>query len=184
MKTIQTVLISGYRSSELGIFQEKDSKIKVIKKVIKQLIRHYLEEGLEWVIIGGNLGVEIWAGQVVLELQNDYPELKLGLILPYEKFGDNWNENNQQLLTELKIGANYVNSTSHQPYQNPSQLKNHTTFLLNHVGGALLIYDEEYPGKTQYLLNAAKEISGATPFFIEQISMDDLQNYIFDSDSV
>lgn len=77
------MVVSGYRSFELGVFQEKDPKIKVIKKVLKTTIQQYIEEGLEWILIGGNLGVEVWAGQVVVELQKEYPELKLGIIFPF-----------------------------------------------------------------------------------------------------
>lgn len=181
---MQTMVISGYRSFELGVFQEKDPKIKVIKKVLKITIQQYIEEGLEWILIGGNLGTEIWAGQVVLDLQKEYPELKLGIIFPFEDFGENWNEKNQQVLTELKIKANYVNAVSHVPYKNPGQLKNHSQFLLTHSGGLLVVYDDEYPGKTQFLLKEAQEHASKNDFIIHQITMDDLQNTFFEDDSV
>ncbi|WP_414842264.1 SLOG family protein [Enterococcus saccharolyticus] len=181
---MQTMVISGYRSFELGVFQEKDPKIKVIKKVLKITIQQYIEEGLEWILIGGNLGTEIWAGQVVLDLQKEYPELKLGVIFPFEDFGENWNEKNQQVLTELKIKANYVNAVSHVPYKNPGQLKNHSQFLLTHSGGLLVVYDDEYPGKTQFLLKEAQEHASKNDFIIHQITMDDLQNTFFEDDSV
>jgi uncharacterized phage-like protein YoqJ len=167
---MQTMVVSGYRSFELGVFQEKDPKIKVIKKVLKTTIQQYIEEGLEWILIGGNLGVEVWAGQVVIELQKEYPELKLGIIFPFEEFGNNWNETNQQVLTELKTQANYVNAVSHHSYQHPGQLKNHSHFLLTHAGGLILVYDDEYATE-----NA---------FIIHQVTMDDLQNTFFEDDSV
>ncbi len=50
----------------------------------------------------------------------------------------------KQLAEQL---ADYVEAVSHQPYQSPSQLKNHTRFILEHTVGCLLIYDEEFPGK-------------------------------------
>lgn len=184
VERMQTMVISGYRSFELGVFQEKDPKIKVIKKVLKITIQQYIEEGLEWILIGGNLGTEIWAGQVVLDLQKEYPELKLGIIFPFEDFGENWNEKNQQVLTELKIKANYVNAVSHVSYQNPGQLKNHSQFLLTHSGGLLVVYDDEYPGKTQFLLKEAQEHASKNDFIIHQITMDDLQNTFFEDDSV
>ncbi|MDN6250592.1 MAG: DUF1273 domain-containing protein, partial [Tetragenococcus koreensis] len=80
MQTIRTLVVTGYRSFELGVFQENDPKIKVIKKVIKTAIKQYLEEGLEWVLIGGNLGVEIWAAEPIEELKKEYPELKFSII--------------------------------------------------------------------------------------------------------
>jgi uncharacterized phage-like protein YoqJ len=181
---MQTMVVSGYRSFELGVFQEKDPKIKVIKKVLKTTIQQYIEEGLEWILIGGNLGVEVWAGQVVIELQKEYPELKLGIIFPFEEFGNNWNETNQQVLTELKTQANYVNAVSHHSYQHPGQLKNHSHFLLTHAGGLILVYDDEYPGKTQFLLKEAQEYATENAFIIHQVTMDDLQNTFFEDDSV
>ena len=184
MKTIQTMILTGYRSFELGVFQEKDPKIQIIKKAIKLTLHQYLEEGLEWILIGGNLGVEIWGGQVVLELQKEYPELKLGILFPFENFGENWNENNQQLLEDLKTQANYVNATSHAPYKDPSQLRNHSRFLLEHSGGAILVHDDEYPGKAQFFWKEARTYAEENPYVIHEISMDDLQNIIFDSDSV
>ena len=47
----------------------------------------------------------------------------------------------KQLAEQL---ADYVEAVSHQPYQSPSQLKNHTRFILEHTVGCLLIYDEEF----------------------------------------
>jgi uncharacterized phage-like protein YoqJ len=120
----------------------------------------------------------------VIELQKEYPELKLGIIFPFEEFGNNWNETNQQVLTELKTQANYVNAVSHHSYQHPGQLKNHSHFLLTHAGGLILVYDDEYPGKTQFLLKEAQEYATENAFIIHQVTMDDLQNTFFEDDSV
>ena len=86
---MKTLYFTGYRSFELGVFQEKDPKIKIIKKVIKMSLLSYIEQGLEWVLISGNLGAEIWCAEVVELLQKDYPEIKLGIIYPFQGFGAN-----------------------------------------------------------------------------------------------
>ena len=178
---MKTLYFTGYRSFELGVFQEKDPKIKIIKKVIKMSLLSYIEQGLEWVLISGNLGAEIWCAEVVELLQKDYPEIKLGIIYPFQGFGENWNEANQQMLQRVQMSADYVNATSHQPYKEPSQLRNHTQFLLEHTDGALLLYDEEFPGKTSFFLKDAKKYREDHPYEIDQIPMDDLQNATFDS---
>lgn len=178
MNTIKTIYISGYRSFEMGVFQEKDPKIEIIKKILKKEIINYLEAGLEWVLVSGNLGVELWAAEVVGELKNDYPELKLGIIFPFKEFGSNWNEKNQHSLEKVKALADYVNAVSHQLYQSPAQLKGHTTFLLEHTGGCLLVYDKEYEGKTVFFLRDAERFSEGFSYDIRLITMDDLQNSI------
>ena len=39
-----TILVTGYKNFELGIFQDKDPKITIIKKAIKRDFIHFLEE--------------------------------------------------------------------------------------------------------------------------------------------
>ncbi|MFC4709734.1 DUF1273 domain-containing protein [Enterococcus eurekensis] len=184
MKTREALIITGYRNYEIGVFQDKDMKIKIIKKVIREALITLIEDGLKWVIVSGNLGVELWAAEVVIELKKVYPEIKLALIFPFEGWGGNWNEKNQQLLNTVKLQADYVNSTSHQPYQNPSQLKNHTRFLLEKTKGCLLVYDEDYPGKTSYFLKDARHFQEQQAYLIQQITMDDLENAIYFGDSI
>lgn len=184
MKKKQALTITGYRNYEIGVFQDKDPKIKVLKKVIRDVLIPLIEDGLEWVLIGGNLGIELWAGQVVLELKQDYPEIQLAVILPFEGWGENWKEPNQLVLSEVKAAADYVNATSHRPYQNPSQLKNHTTFLLEKTSGCLIVYDEEFKGKTDFFLKDARKFQEKKAYQINQITMDDLENAIYFSDSI
>lgn len=184
MKTKEALTITGYRSYEIGVFQEKDPKVPVLKKVIRDALIPLIEDGLKWILIGGNLGIELWAGQVVLELKQDYPEVQLAVIFPFEGWGENWKEPNQLLLSKVKAGADYVNSTSHQPYQNPSQLKNHTMFLLQKTKGCLIVYDEEFKGKPEYFLKDARKFQEKESYQVHQITMDDLENAIYFSESI
>lgn len=169
--------ITGYRSFELGVFQGNDPKIPIIKGTLRNRLVGYLEQGLEWVILSGNLGTDIWVGQVIQELKTDYPELNYAVIFPFAEYGSNWNEQNQQELTGLKLQANYVDSVSHQPYENPQQLRNHTQFILTHTEGALLLYDREYEGKTKFFVRDAEKYQETTKYDLDFITMDDLQNY-------
>lgn len=177
MDRLKVMYISGYRSFELGVFKENDPKITVIKKVLKKEIQQLVEEGLEWVLTSGNLGIETWVTEVVAELKQEYPELKLGIIYPFKEFGNNWNENNQEKLRMTEQLADYVEAVSHQAYQSPSQLRNHTRFLLDHTDGCLLIYDPEFPGKTQYFLKEAQTYQQDHSYEIRLVSMYDLQNF-------
>ncbi len=142
MDKSKVIYVSGYRSFELGVFKENDPKIQVVKNVLKKELHQLAEEGLEWVLVSGNLGVELWAVQIVAELKEEYPELSLGILYPFSDFGNNWNEGNQEKKQLAEQLADYVEAVSHQPYQSPSQLKNHTRFILEHTVGCLLIYDE------------------------------------------
>ena len=85
--------ISGYRSYELGIFKPNDQKIAVIKYCLRQLFERKLDEGLEWIISGGQLGVEQWALEEALAFAKENVNIKTALMYPYAEFSKNWQEN-------------------------------------------------------------------------------------------
>ncbi|MFL2099932.1 DUF1273 domain-containing protein [Desemzia sp. FAM 23989] len=170
--------ISGYRTYELGVFSEKDAKIDVIKKALKNEITSFIENGVDWILTSGQLGVEQWTVEVVDELKMDYPEIQQAIIFPFLEFGSNWKEDKQIKLSELKELADYIESTSHQPYKDPSQLKNHQHFLLEHTSAALLVYDREFEGKTKFLYEEIQKKQEHSSYECRLIDFDQLQNTI------
>ena len=51
-----SLLIVGYKAFELGITNEKDMRIQIIKEAVRRDLQRLLDEGLEWLIFTGNLG--------------------------------------------------------------------------------------------------------------------------------
>ncbi|MGT2923933.1 DUF1273 domain-containing protein [Streptococcus caviae] len=147
------ILITGYKSFELGIFKDKDPKIPIIKKAIKRDLLRFLDEGADWFIFLGNLGFEYWALEVALELQETY-DVQLATIFLFENHGQNWNEGNQEKLAKFKQ-TDFVKYV-YDSYQNPSQLKQYNQFLLNNTDGAYLFYDEDKETNLKYLYQMIK----------------------------
>lgn len=171
--------ITGYRSFELGIFNQKDLKLKIIKYALKKEILRYLDEGLEWVLVGGQLGIEQWAFEVVKELQVDYPELKVALMLPDKSFGSNWKENNQEVLATLKKTADFVDTVFNVEKVNLMQLNMYKKFMLDHTDAALIFYDEEFEGKAKYDLKAIENYRETFDnYAVNQVVMDELEEYL------
>lgn len=167
--------VSGYRSYELGIFQSKDPKVTIIKEAIKQFIRQRIDDGVDWIITGPQLGVEQWTIEVTLELKKDFPELKVALMLPFAQFGSQWNEDNQNTLTQLTTAVDFSDQVSDAAYHSPQQLKNYQQFMLAHTDEALLVYDPENEGKPGYDLTAANTYAEQHPYPISLIDFDQLQ---------
>ncbi|MGH2192908.1 SLOG family protein, partial [Enterococcus faecalis] len=78
--------------------------------VLKKALASYIEAGVEWILISGTLGVELWTAEVVGALKTAYPEVQLGLLYPFKDFGNHWNGQNRELLTKAKSLADYINS--------------------------------------------------------------------------
>jgi len=110
-----SLLVTGYKSFELGIFKDKDPKVTIIKKAIKRDLMRFLDDGVDWMIFTGNLGFEFWALEVAKELQKDYP-LKLATLFPFETHGQNWNEANQTKLAAFKQVNQFLIDNTDQAY--------------------------------------------------------------------
>ncbi len=79
-----SVLVVGYKAFELGIFDEKDLRLKMIKTAIRRDLIYLLENGVKWLVFTGNLGFESWVLDVAKELQEEY-DLQLATIFLFEK---------------------------------------------------------------------------------------------------
>lgn len=181
---IHKIYITGYQSYEMGIFNEKDPRVKVIKNVLKNHLITLLEDGLEWVMVSGALGVETWGAQVAFELQQDYPELKVAVIFPFQDFGKQWKEANQLILADLTGRADFFDAVSHKPYENPQQFRNHTQFLLSHTDASLVVYEDEFPGKTRFFIASCEKYQAQNDYQLLKITLDDLENSLEFGDSV
>ncbi len=170
--------VTGYRSYELGIFSPNDPKIEVIKYCLQDNLKEMLfNENLEWVLSGGQLGVEQWGLETALELSQANLALKTALLYPFLDFGNNWKDDKRIALKMLEEQCDYSISLSNQPYQNAQQLKNYQQFMLEHTEGCLLIYDPEYEGKAKYDYQAILKYQQMNSYFLKQIDMYDLQDY-------
>ena len=162
------ILVTGYKSFELGIFQEKDQRIEIIKKAIRHDLIRYFDEGVDWLIFMGNLGFEYWALQVAKELQEEY-DFSIATIFTFENHGHNWNEANQVKLSEFKQ-VDFV-KYSYKEYENPSQFRAYNQFLVDNTDGAYLFYDPENETNLKYFYGMMIE---ARDYPVFRLTFDDL----------
>lgn len=168
--------ITGYRSYEIGAFNEQDPKVTVVKMAIKSALEQAINDGVDWIISGGQLGVEQWSLQVAADLKKQYPdEFKTAMMLPFQNFGNQWGETNQAILTHTKLQIDFQATVSNQEYQSPKQLRNYQEFMLSHTDEAILIYDLESPGKPKYDYEAILGYNETHSYPYQLITFDDLQ---------
>jgi uncharacterized phage-like protein YoqJ len=173
---MKRILITGYKATELGIFSQKHPGIEVIKKAIKKMILSLLDEGLEWIIVSGQWGVEIWAAEAVLELKKEYKDLRLAVITPFLEQEEKWNEEKKKLYNLILTHADYVNSVTKTKYEGPWQFKEKNKFLLRNSDGMILVYDEENEGSPKYIKAQAEQLALTKNYPLYQINGYDLQS--------
>lgn len=175
VELVKTILLSGYKSHELGIWDQKHPGIAVIKHALDQRFRAMIDDGLEWVIIGGQPGVELWGAEVVFSLKEVFPDLKLGVLTPFLEQEKNWKEERQDYYNSIIDRADFVDAVSKKPYIGPWQFKARDEFSLDNTDALLLIYDEEREGSPKFLKAAADQRAESGDYIVFSVSMYDLQ---------
>ncbi|PLS16306.1 hypothetical protein CVD28_17695 [Bacillus sp. M6-12] len=177
---MKVLYLTGYKPFELGIFKNDHPGVKYIQSAIKQRIALFAEEGLEWVIINGQLGAELWGAEMVLELKEEYSQLQLAVLTPYLNQEESWKEHNREYYESVLAQADFVDSISKKPYEGPAQLRTKSMFMLQKSDGMLIVYDEEKDGSPKYVYKDAKRLSESGEYHVFQITFDDLQQVIED----
>ena len=165
---MHTALILGYSSFDLGLFNDKDIRLKIIKKAIRSDLEKLAEDGLKWLVFTGTLGFEYWVLEVAKEMKAEFG-FQLATIFDFETHGDNWNEGNQVKLSEFKQ-VDFV-KFAYPKYEHKGQLRDYQLFLLENTDGAYLFYDEENETRLAYIYQMMKE---QEDYFIKRLTFDQL----------
>lgn len=177
---VKVLAISGYKPYELGIFTDEHEGISFIKKAISQHLHSFMDQGLEWVVISGQLGVELWAAEVVLQLKSDYPSLKLAILTPFLHQEKRWKDETKAYYYQIVQQADFVKSITNRPYESPSQLQIKNEFIVSKSDALLLLYDDETDGSPTYYLRSAKKRQQKDGYPIYFITPTDLQFLVED----
>jgi uncharacterized phage-like protein YoqJ len=176
---MKNLLVTGYRAHELGIFNQKDKNIKYIKKAIANRLIPLLEDGLEWVITPGQIGVDLWACEAVIELKSRYPQLRLSILAAYSNPEEKWKEDKKEYYHQLLMGVDYYGAVSKQPYIGPWQFTARDELLLRKTDGILLFYDEEVgDGSPKFMRDKALKKQAADGYVYMSLTSDDITSVI------
>ena len=151
---MHTALVLGYSAFDLGLLNEKDIRLKIIKKAIRRDLERLAEEGLKWLVFTGSLGFEHWVLEVARDMKEAYG-FQLATIFDFETHGSNWNETNQVKLSDFKQ-VDFI-KYAYPAYEQKGQLRDYQIFLLENTDGAYLFYDEENETKLRFFYELMKK---------------------------
>ncbi|MBB6695123.1 DUF1273 domain-containing protein [Cohnella xylanilytica] len=174
---MKTLLVTGYRAHELGIFDRKHKGIEYIKRAIAAKLVPLIEEGLEWVITPGQFGVDLWACETAIELKTTYPHLKLSILTAYSNPEEKWKDDRKEYYHDLLKKVDYYGAVSKQPYSGPWQFKARDELLFRKTDGILLVYDEDSgEGSPKFFKETALRKNASEGYRYISIGQDDIQS--------
>lgn len=96
--------IIGHRPTRFKFkYKENNSGCKRLKKRLHDQFISLYEQGVRRFLVGGNLGVDIWSGEILLNLkkQPEYADIELVLALPHPGHDSRWDQRNKNRLAFL-----------------------------------------------------------------------------------
>lgn len=180
VRMANVLLVTGYKAHELGIFNDNHPGLPIIKAALRMRMLQLIEErDFEWILISGQTGVELWAGETALDLREEYPDLKLAVLTPFLDQESKWKEPTQEYYNMIMAEADFVESITSRPYENPGQLKAKNEFLVKKSDAMLVLFDEDTPGSPDFYLKESKNRQRNDPgyevFTITPIDLDLLE---------
>lgn len=161
---VKVLTVSGYKPMELNIFKESDKRVTVIKTALANRLIGFIEEGLEWVIVSGQLGVELWTAEIVLDLKDTY-DINLAVFPPFENQSSRWPEHLQLAYEEVVLTADFYKPLYKGNYRGAFQFKAKNMWFVDKSDACLLLLDEEFPGSNKYFYEYAKKAEKDYPIY-------------------
>lgn len=128
--------------------------VPIIKEKLKKTLIHYINQGYLYFGAGGALGFDTLAAQTVLELREDFPEIKLILVLPHKNQTYRWKNNDVIEYERIMEKADKAVYVSEKYFSGCFHKRNRH---LADESSLCICYLTENHGGTAYTVNYAKE---------------------------
>ena len=95
-------------------YDEADPRCIEFKARLRDTMETLIAEGYAHFISGGAQGMDLFAAEAVLELQEKYPWIILEMVSPFDAQADRWNDEYRMRHDRLFASADVVTATGHE----------------------------------------------------------------------
>lgn len=162
-----TLCFTGHRPQKLPWGEnEDDERCKKMKKTLKEKIIEAIKNGYIYFISGLALGFDIISAEMILELKNDYPHIKLIGAIPCKDQYKLWKP--YQIERYKKVLAKCDSFRCLYDTYNDKCMLERNDYMLNNSSMVIALYNGK-GGGTGYTIKKAKE-KGLETIIIEPCS--------------
>ncbi len=126
-----------------------------IKNWLYRQIENALEDGFVTFITGMAMGVDIWAGQIVVRLRESNPAIHLIAVVPWNGFAVRWHENWKDQYSALLAKADLVKVISDRYRDNVFRQRNE--WMVNHCARVIAFFNGSEGGTREMIDYARKK---------------------------
>lgn len=124
-------------------YKENNNGCKRMKKRMHDQFLSLYEKGVRRFLVGGELGVDQWAGEIILRLkeQPEYSDIELVVVLPFPGHDEQWDARSRERLAFLiRHSAECVTVGKTAGQENYIQ---RNRYMVDHADCLLAVYDGE-----------------------------------------
>ncbi len=151
-----SVSFTGHRPEKLPFFSEDDPMLIDLKERLKVQIEKLINDGADFFYSGMARGTDIWCAQIVLELKNKYPYIKLSAVIPCRTQTDKWDEKSIAVYNNI-LGECFKTIYISENYTKSCMLKRDRA-LADLCDVLVAVYDGT-KGGTKYTIDYAKKLN-------------------------
>jgi uncharacterized phage-like protein YoqJ len=152
----QTVCFTGHRPDKLyGYDPFSEGNTNMLYKLRAIIEKFITDKGITTFITGMALGIDMWAGRIVLALREKYPHIKLICAIPCAKQWSKWNDDSRKEWDEITNNADEIIFVSEELYT-PWCMQKRNEWMVNHVKYVLSVWNGTKGGTENCIIYAKK----------------------------
>ena len=140
-----TCCFTGHR-----VIYKEDAE--TIERDLAYVIEALIKQGIIYFGVGGALGFDMYAAETVLKLRENYPGVRLVLVLPCVDYDKLWTDTQKQRYIEIKKRADKVIFIEEKYH--PGCMQKRNRHLVDH-SSVCVAYMRKNSGGTAYTVNYA-----------------------------
>lgn len=124
-------------------YNENNNGCKRLKKRMQEQFIALYEKGVRRFLVGGTLGVDQWAGEIILRLkeQPEYSDIELVVVLPYPGHDERWDTRSRERLAFLIRHSTECVTVGTKAWR--QSFYNRNRYMVDHADCLLVVYDNE-----------------------------------------
>lgn len=146
MNRMTACSIAGQRPIQFKFkYNENHTACKRLKRCLRTQFENLFAQGVRTFYTGGALGVDMWASEILLEMQAipAFHDLELILVLPYEGYEQAWDERSRRRMSVLQKNSSRTEiiGSMKMPPEKCYRLRNQ--YLINRADVLVAVLDQE-----------------------------------------
>lgn len=143
---MEACAVTGHRPTRFKFkYKEDTAGCKRLKKRLRDQFVLLYEQGVRRFYVGGALGVDMWAGEILLRLkkQPEYEDMALFLAIPFEGHDASWDERSRRRLAFLRKHSTKTVIVDPEGWLPEESFRKRNKYMVDHADVLVAVYDND-----------------------------------------